>query len=107
MTSHLAVFRRRFRFFVFFLCSSNVIGQETGTRTFKKISRAPRSAGNTDIKRVLFSVLQPRDEFFGRNDEPESTSEIISSAKRKNTQRNARTKQPAGDFCDCAIASGN
>src|SRR5205807_8026901 len=107
MARHLVVFRRRFRFFVLFFRSPNVIGQETGTCTFKKISRAPRSASNTDIKGVLFSVFQPRNEFFGRSDEAESTREIIGGAKRKNGQWNARINQTAGDLCDRAIASGN
>ena len=90
-----------------FFCDPDVIGQETGTRAFEKVSRAPRSAGNTDIKGVLFPVFQPRHEFFGRSDEAESTRKIIGSAKRKNGQRNARINQSAGDFCDGAIASGN
>src|SRR5438046_7040701 len=96
MASHLVVLRCRFRFLILFFCSPDIIGQESGTRAFKKVSPAPRAAGNTHIKGVLFSVLQPRNDFFGRSDEAESTREIIGSAKRKNSQRNARINQATG-----------
>src|SRR5882762_3466454 len=107
MARHLVVFRSRVRFLILFFCSSDVIGQETCTGAFKKISRAPWSSGNTNVKAVFFPAFQPRDEFLGLAHEAESAREVIGGAKRKNAQRNAAINQSAGDLCDGAVTSGN
>ena len=107
MARHLVVLRRRFRFFVLFLCSSDVIGQETGTSAFKKISRAPRPLGDANIETVFLPAFQPLNEFFGRSDEAESARQVIGRAEGQNAQGNAGINQSASDLCHCAITSGN
>src|SRR4029077_926550 len=109
MARHLLFFGKFFSFpvpFLFFLCSPDIIRKQAAADAFKKISIAPRTSSKSYVKDLLLAAFEPRDDFLGRNDEPERPCEIVGCTQRKDTQRNAAIDKAESDLSNRPVPAG-
>ncbi len=110
MPRHLLFFGKLFNFsvaFSLFSCGTDVICEQSAACTFKKISFAPRAAGESNVNGPFLSAVEPGNDFLGRGDKAKGARQIVGRAERKNAQWNAAIDEPAGDLCNSPVTTGS
>src|SRR5207245_11647956 len=100
MPRHLLFFGKLFNFsvpFSFFSCGTDVICEQSAACTFKKISFAPRAAGESNVNGPFLSAVEPGHDFLRRCDKAKGARQIVGRAERKNAQWHDSRDAPAGN----------